>query len=213
MMMITPPSYRTLAMYSMWLAMMFSLFFGSYVYAGELKDLMMTNSKQLLDKIQVNRELYEGDKKRLNEIVRQQIKPYFQFEYMARFAAGRHWRRMNDLQKERYRELFIQLLVNTYATAILEYQFEDLSFQEEFPGRKKNRFILTMFAKKYNDKVRIDYEIAITKKGPVVINIKLEGISLLINYRKSFGEILAKGGPNKLIDFLEKTMQNSEINE
>jgi phospholipid transport system substrate-binding protein len=187
-----------------------TIFISGVSVAGELRDLIDENSKQLLTQIQENREEYRANPEKLSSFVKESIADYFHFSYMSRFAAGRYWRKMSKEQQKEYNALFIDLLIKTYASAMLDFNYADISFEDEKKGRKKNRFHLIMRAKSKGNKFRVDYEIAKTKKGPKVINVKLEGVSLLINYRKSFGSILSKDGPDALIEFIKKSLKGKK---
>lgn len=177
------------------------------IQTDDIRELMDAKSKSLLLEIENNKTLYENDTEKLKQLVEKEIESYFFFNYMSRFVAGKYWRKMNKQQQRRYQALFKELLIGAYASAIINFRYQDIVLGNAKPGRKKNRFNLTMYAKHAGNRIRLDYEIAKTKKGPKIINVKIEGVSLLINYRKSFTQILSTENPEALIEFIQQAIE------
>lgn len=174
----------------------------SQAFTGEISALIDNRSKQVFKKLHSD-PVYKQNRSRLTAYLSTALNDIFHFTYMGQYAAGKFWRKMTKSQRQEYIKQFKILLLNTYGSIILEYRYKDLKIFPEVPARKKKQFWVKVIAERYGQPFSLNYQVAVTKKGPLIINIKADGISLLINYRKSFAEILSSEGADSLIKILQ----------
>ena len=190
------------------LAMVVGLFFSGVASADEMssepKALVKDASDRMLQALKDNKDKIEEDPKFVYGLVDYILLPNFDFAKMSKLALCKNWRKANAEQRIEFIEEFRLLLVRTYSTAMLEYTDEDIVF---LPFRDD-------LAKK---KVKVKMEI-LQAGGPSipmalsmylnkeqawkVYDVKIDGISLVTNYRSTFAAEIRKGGMKKLIENL-----------
>jgi phospholipid transport system substrate-binding protein len=192
----------------MWLMLAFStLFVAATSFAEEMpapQALVKTASDEMLAALKTNKEDIEADSTKIYPLVENILLPHFDFEKMSKLALGKNWRVATDAQQARFIEEFRLLLVRTYATALLEYSNEEirmLPFRDDVSTKR----------------VTVPMEV-VQPAGPAipmalslyetddmswkVYDVKIDGISLVTNYRSSFATEIRQGGMDKLIESL-----------
>jgi phospholipid transport system substrate-binding protein len=161
-------------------------------------------TEAMLQALKDNRQALIDDSSKIYDLVNEHIMPHFDFEKMSKLALGKNWRKASKAQREQFIEEFRLLLVRTYSTALLEYTDERIDFLP-FNGDVKKK------------KVKVEMEI-IQQGGPSipmalslylneqsewkVYDVKIDGISLVTNYRSSFANEIRTEGMDKLIERL-----------
>jgi len=146
------------------------------------------------------------------EIVNETIAPHFHFESMTKSALGRFSRNASDEQLDRLSQEFGELLTNTYANVMKEYNGQKIEYM---PARMKNETdgtVLTKFTRNNGNIIPIQYTIKEIDKKPFVIDVKVEGMSLVSNYRSSFAREVQIGARksrsrNRMSDGIEQLIQ------
>ena len=141
-----------------------------------------------------------------NPLVQDILFPHFDFERMAKLALGRSWRDASAEQQAQFVEEFRLLLVRTYATAMLEYTNEEIRFLPFRDDLKKGRVDVPMEVVQPNGpSVPMALSLYKNKNDEwKVYDVKIEGISLVTNYRSSFNRDIRTSGMDALIENLAK---------
>ena len=145
---------------------------------------------------------------RIWEIVRQA----FDFRLISAQALGRNWRRFSPAEKNEFADVFSQLLGNTYIGKIQgDYSDEEVLFVGEEMLSKKKAIVRTII-KRQDQEIPIDYKVRLKKGEWKVYDIKVEGVGLVLNYRRQFNTFLAKesGTPESLIEKLKDKLEEKE---
>ncbi|MCG6894217.1 MAG: ABC transporter substrate-binding protein [Desulfobacteraceae bacterium] len=152
-------------------------------------------------------ELQAEDKKdEQRRLLKQEVWSVFNFEEISRRALANNWRLFDEAQRERFVDLFSQLLFETYISKIRsEYQDEAVVFldQEVTDDRAK------VFTKVTRESVEtpIDYSMKMIDGHWQVYDVRVENVSLVGNYRSQFSKILLRNSPDHLIESLRKKVQ------
>ena len=133
---------------------------------------------------------------------------------MSKFVLARHWRKANESQQQRFSQAFKELLVRTYATAMLKYKDEKIKvLPSAGAGDERKALVRTEF--KPSDggpTVPIHYSFYKNKEGEwKVYDMNIERISLVTNYRSAYAEKIAKDGIEALIESINKTDKQEVI--
>ena len=185
------------------LGAMLWIFLPASVLAVEAKNFVAEQTNEIVTELKENRERYQQDSEQLKHYLKSKLTEVLHFRYMGQFVAARHWKKMDDDQKARYLAEFEDLFIHSYAQIFFDnIDNTTFNFVDERPGRKKNRFFVTMEAIQDDNETEVEFELAKTSSGYRIINVKAEGINLLINYRKSFGDIINSQGIDHLIKVL-----------
>ena len=139
---------------------------------------------------------------RMWELVRQA----FDFRLIAARALGRNWRLFSPAQKEAFTDAFAALLGNTYISKIQgEFSDERVEFLQEEMVSDNKAVIKTLIVRK-NAQIPVDYNMLWRDGQWRIYDVKVEGIGLVLNYRKQFKSYLSKenGTPDSLIETLRE---------
>lgn len=165
------------------------------------------------DKVQhtllANREMLKKNPDAIIALVEDMVVPKFDFVRASAWVLAKHWRRATPVQRGRFVKEFQDLLLNTYASALLEYADYKITF---LPLRMKEGDRIVMVRTKVlqpgADTINLDYRLYNGKDGWKVLDILVDNVSLIANYRSSFGDEVEQNGIDALLDRLAKS--NSE---
>ncbi len=196
------------------LLILFSCFISLQVSANEVippDELIRTSINDVMEYMKsapsetVAREAYARQK------VEDSILGYFDFLAMTKLAVGKYWRRITEEQQQVILEEFKELLVRTYVKVLAKYTVGKIDFLPYVPGKRPDRAVVKTSVKRENGgHTEISYKLRLLHNQWLVYDVKVEGISLVTNYRTSFSSEIARRGVNGLIRLLkDKNMQKS----
>jgi len=122
---------------------------------------------------------------------------------MSGWVLGRHWRKATNEQKDQFARAFQGLLVRTYAQALLDYSDQSIEF---LASRKRDEGDVTVRAEINQGSgpaIPIAYEVSRVDGRWLVHDIAVNGVSLVINYRSSFNQVIQRSGLDGLIKRLK----------
>ena len=181
--------------------------------AVEPQILVENTTNKMLQALKENKEALEEDSSLIYGLVQDIIMPNFDFNKMSKLALGKNWRKADTVQKERFTEEFRLLLVRTYSTAMLEFTDEEIKFLP-FRGdlAKKKVKVAMEIIQSGGPSIPMAFSMYLNKENAwKVYDVKIDGISLVTNYRSSFSTKIRNGGMEKLIDNLAK--RNEKVKE
>jgi len=153
-----------------------------------------------------NKSTYVKDHKKLYAMVDENVLPHFDFRAMSRTVLGRYWRQASDDQRQRFVSEFRDLLVRTYATALLKYNNEQivyLPFRME-PGDRIATVKSEVRRTDGGPPIAINYSFYHTDAGWKVYDVTIEGASLVTTYQSTYAERVRREGLDALITSLAK---------
>ena len=163
------------------------------------QELVRDTSSRMLVALRDEQEAIAADPDRLYELVAEIVLPYFDFQRMSQWVLGHNWRIATTEQRERFVEQFRVLLVRTYGSALSEYADEKiiyLPFVE--PGDAKTVTVRTEI-EHVGAPIPISYSMYRSADGWKVYDVAISGVSLVTNYRSTYGSIIRKEGMDSLI--------------
>lgn len=103
------------------------------------------------------------------------------------------------------------MLVRSYATAFNELDDWQTSFLASRPGRNEKDVLVRTKISRNGPPVAVDYRMRVTEGAWKVYDVKIEGMSLVTNYRSSFNRLMRTSGMNGLISHLSETNKEKSI--
>jgi phospholipid transport system substrate-binding protein len=170
-------------------------------------ELIKQTSEKVLKTLEDNKQTYQNNPDKIYELVNEIILPHLDFRAMSKLALGKNWREANEQQQERFVEAFKTMLVRTYSKSLTEYTGQQIEFLPYRPPEEGKRTVevKTQIRQDNGPSIPIDYRLRIKDDIWKVYDIKIDGISLVTNYRNSFASDIRKVGMDGLIDkLLEK---------
>ncbi len=173
------------------------------------RDVVQRTSDQVLAVLAEQGLSKEARRDKVKAIVMQ----HTDFDTLCRLVLARNWSRFTPEQQQEFRREFESHLSATYGRRLDEYRDEKLAVTGE---RKEPNGDWTVQSKILRgggsaDAV-VDYRLRQRDGQWKVIDVIVEQISLVANFRSQFQEIVASGGPEKLLQVLrEKTARGEEF--
>ena len=176
-------------------------------------DVLVKNvTLEVVDIIQKDKDIQKGDRKKVIALIETKVLPHFNFQAMTSSAVGRNWEKASAEQKANLVDEFKTLLVRTYSSALSAYSNQKFDFR---PLRAKpadtDVTINVRVLQSGTQPVTIDYDMEKRSNGWKVWDVRVGGISLVINYRTEFDNLVREKG----IDGLVKALQakNSSLDQ
>lgn len=125
-------------------------------------------------------------------------------KWVAQFVAGKHWRTASAEQKADYLKYYEAFLLKNYASKLTDYSgqsYKIIGSRDEGDGES----VLTMeLINTGEPNVMLDYRIRKEGSAYQVIDIVVEGVSMITTQRSEFGSVISQKGFDFLISALKK---------
>jgi len=135
------------------------------------------------------------------ESIRQVVAGKFDYREMSRRSVGKPWKKMTAEKQVEFTELFRQVLEYSYGNQLAGYHGQKVVFEKADFKKDKARVKGAIIDN--NKTIPMEYRLHQTPTGWQVYDIKIEGVSMIITFRKDFKSIIKK----KNIDGLMATLQ------
>ena len=183
------------------LIVLLMLFFTSSApIADEVKEIRaMTKEKvDIVINILKDKSLSKNEKK---EGILETIDGLFDFSLMARLSLGKkHWKSLSKGKRKEFSELFVERLKLSYLEKLDLYTDEEVVVDEARMTKKNRVEVLTYLVTK-DDKKEMIYKLYKTKKkGWMVYDVDVLGVSIVQTYRSQFSGVLKKETMEQLME-------------
>ena len=140
---------------------------------------------------------------------------HFDFDVISRLALARNWATLSPEQQTRFIEEFRQHLSVTYGRNLDSYSNEKVVILGDREEQRGDWSVKTKIARGGgNDDIMVDYRLRKVANGDEwkIIDVTIESVSLVANFRSQFQEIMASGGSDRLLTLLaEKNAKGESI--
>lgn len=158
---------------------------------------------EVLAIVRADKELQAGHTQKVMQLVEAKVLPHFNFSRMTQLAVGRSWRQATPEQQKQLTEEFKTLLVRTYTTAFSQYRNQSVDYRPLRLGPNDTDVVVKSLVKQPTGQpVAIDYNMEKLAGTWKVYDVKIEGISLVENYRGTFNAEIQRSGVDGLIRVL-----------
>lgn len=177
------------------------------VQAATPLETVRTEVNKVLEVLR-NKSLKEEAKREKLRVIYNEM---FDQEELSKWCLGRNWNKLSEAQRKEFLPLFQQVLEKTYGDRILSYSDEKILFDREVAISKGRVEVQTRVMTTKSKEVPFNYRVFQNKSGTwKCYDIVVENVSLVMNYRSQFNEILAKGTPDELLEILRKKVKGQK---
>ena len=132
------------------------------------------------------------------------IENAFDFNAMSRLTLANNWKSFSLEQQDEFSRVFGRFLSNTYLDKIQSgFSGEQVEYVGEDTLSEKKAVVMTNVIRS-GVKTPMNYSMLKTGSTWKIYDVKIEGVSLLKNYRTQFRSILLKDKPAELIEMLKE---------
>jgi len=170
--------------------------------------LIKDTSDKVIAEIRENADRYQSNPQSIYQLVDEVVLPHFDFTAMTDLALGRYKDDVAADQKPTIVKAFRQLLVRTYSSALLEYTDQLLIYLPMEGSEESGRVVVrTEIEQQSGFPIPINYSLRLGDNGWKVVDISVDEVSLVTNYRSSFARAIKKDGVGGLIKTLQERNQ------
>jgi phospholipid transport system substrate-binding protein len=126
----------------------------------------------------------------------------FDFDHMAESALGTHWKPLNEEQRTSFKGIFRDLFQDSYTRLVLDFVGKEkvqYSAEEISP---EGALVKTIMVRP-QEQISVDYLLARAKGVWLVRDVRIDGVSIVDNYRRSFDKVIARDSFKGLMERLQ----------
>jgi phospholipid transport system substrate-binding protein len=159
----------------------------------------------LSEGLNTRRDELAADTEVLRDFIDSILLPRFDRDFAAAAVLGKHWRSASDDQKQRFIDAFYESLLQRYADGVVEF---DMDRVEVLPykgdAKKRTTVVRTQVRLDDGSKIPVDYTLVNREDRWRMFDVKIEGVSYVINFRKELESEIRATSLEAVIDRLER---------
>lgn len=179
--------------------------------SGNPDEWILEISTKILNAIKTDSGLAAGDAQKVRQFVDEMVMPVVDFERMTRTAVGPKWRGASAEQRKTLQELFREQLTSVYSGALATVRDQGVKLA---PNRVKptatDALVRTLLTTPGKPDVRINYRLKKVQGNWRIVDVDVEGIWLVENYRTQFAGIVNQSGIEGLIKAMREKIAEAK---
>lgn len=185
----------------LWLVLLFNT---AHATIETAEEVIMGVVDVVLERLNTEQEALHADPSKIYGLVNEVVKPHFDFVSMSKWVLGKkNWRGASEKQREQFIAELRTLLIRTYGKALLEYSGQSIEYLPTKENSNSNLIVVKTKIHQNNSKeIPIDYRMHISGGQWKIVDIVVNGLSLVSTYRVSFASEIKKNGFDALVSKL-----------
>ena len=147
-----------------------------------------------------DRDLLKRDPQYVFRLVDEQFLPHVDFDRAASLVLGKHWRTATPEQRRAFQDEFKRLLIRSYSFALDELSEWEIRYEPlQLDAGQTEAVVRTVVLRSDGAPISADYGMHLRDGHWLVYDVKIEGVSLISNYRSGFAQTIRAKGIDGLI--------------
>jgi len=177
------------------------------------EEVVKETADRVIERLKAEKEVLDANPEKIYGIINELVIPHFDFFSMSRWVLGGAWNQASRSQQQEFINQFRTLLVRTYARALLEYSDNPIKY---YPVQSRPDSSLVVVRTEVKDAgggnpIPINYRMHNAHGAWKVVDVTVDGVSLVSTYRGSFASEIRKSGLDGLIARLAERNERIEI--
>ena len=165
--------------------------------------------KRKLDAVFTVLQKHDLDQQAKKKVINAIVTPMFDFNLMAKLTLGKkHWPGLPREKKEKFTELYIELLKTSYLDKLALYTDEKVIFEPPAQVKSKVHVPTQLISK--DRRTSILYKLYKPGDDWKVYDLEIQGVSIIRSYRSQFSETLKNGTIDDLLLKMERPEKPAE---
>ena len=132
----------------------------------------------------------------------------FDIPIVGRFVLGRHWKTATKEQRTEYMAVFVDFIVRVYASRFDSYGGELFTARSVIDDESGDKIVRAQIVRPSGgDPIAVDFRVRMRDEGYKVIDISVEGISMLHTHRVEFASVVNRKGIDGLLSDLRARVE------
>ena len=140
------------------------------------------------------------------ELIWEVVYKMFDFYEMAKSSLGKNWKTISTEEQDMFVGLFSSLVKQRYIGKINDYTDQEIVYTKQLI--KENRAMVYSLLIDKGTKIPIIYKLKVKQDKWFIYDMKIENVSLVLNYRRDFASVIRKekfaGLVERITEKLEK---------
>lgn len=167
-------------------------------------------SNDILQAIRTDAKLGEADPAKVRQFVDEKIMPVVDFSRMTRSAVGPKWRTATPEQRQTLQGLFRDQLISVYSGALAQVKNQTVKLA---PNRVQpsatSALVRTLLVNPGKPDTHLDYRLIKENGAWRIVDVNVEGMWLVDNYRSQFSSTVNAQGIDGLIKALQAKVNSA----
>ena len=133
----------------------------------------------------------------------------FQLEFIGLLVLGNFRRSATIEEIAEYQEYFSEYILRKYSILLGSYAGEEFVVTKSLPAGKRDILVKAEIRSALGSNILTDWRVRLFRGEPKIIDIKVEGISMVQSQREEFSSILRRNGMSGLIELLRQ--ENTDL--
>lgn len=133
----------------------------------------------------------------------------FGFDTMSQAALGPQWEKLNHDQQLEFGNIFRDLFQDSYTRMVLNFLKQEKIVYVREDIQKDHAQIMTRIIRT-NEEIPVDYSLSRIQNGWIVQDVKIDGVSIVQNYRRSFTRVILRQSYGVLLEKMRLQQQAIE---
>ena len=168
-------------------------------------------TEDVLTIVRQDKDIQSGNTKKAIELVEAKVLPNFNFVHMTALAMGKDWNKATPEQRKQLSDEFKTLLVRTYSNALTGYKDQTVRYKPtKMQSGDAEVVVKTEVVQSGSKPIQLDYSMEKLAEGWKVYDVIVAGVSLVTNYRDTFGQEVRANGVDGLVKMISNKNKQLE---
>ncbi len=147
----------------------------------------------------------------INDLVDDFILPICDVERMGKYILAKHWKTATDNQKDMFVEEFQRMLIRTYGKHIVEYTNAEITVlpEKDIEEKRYQTVSTKLDSRNGTHPLHVDYVFRVDELSAKIVDVRVEGMSILRTFRTAFTKEIAETSLDQLIARIKLSNQPS----
>ena len=183
-----------------------------YATTQSAEEVVRNTLDHVIEQLRFEKEDLVVNPERSFDLIQNRVAPHFDFPVMSRWVLGKNWNKASPEQRQAFIDAFKSMMIITYAKTLMKHSVTEIRYSPVQINPVSNLAIvkIEIWTDSSNhtigsDKtILINYKMHISNSEWKVIDISVDGISLVRTYRGLFASEIRKKGLDSLISKLNE---------
>ncbi len=119
----------------------------------------------------------------------------FDMQRIARFVLGRYWKDASEQERQNFEKLFQDYVVHSYSARFSAYSGQQVKVTGQRPESETTTIVMSQILQPNGaPPAKVDWRVRKGENGFKIVDVDVEGVSMLITQREEFGTVIQRNG-------------------
>lgn len=166
------------------------------------QEIIEQTSTAVLAALNNDAESIQANPNKINDLVDEIILPICDLDRMGKYILAKHWKSATEEQRILFVSEFKQILIRNYGSHLAEYSNSKITvLSNKVNEDKLYQTVSTKLDTGIGSKpFQLDYVFRVTEESSKVVDVRVDGLSILKTFRTAFSREIAETSLSALID-------------